>query len=85
MRVGRVPGTGVGGNYKGEVIRAYTAWGMHRVGGLLECEHVDCKEVPCMFLLGHECAETNVQGDAVQSENIGVSVSPKYKGHISTL
>lgn len=34
-----------------------TAWGMLKgLAGLLECAHVDCREVPCMLFLGHECA-----------------------------
>lgn len=78
MRVGRVLGSGVGGNYKGEVIRVYTAWGMHKgLPGLLECEHVDCRKVPSMSFLGHGCAEANVQGDAIQSEHVGVLGSPE--------
>lgn len=85
MRVGRVLGTGAGGNDKGEVIRVYTAWGMHRVGWAPEVSACGLQGGPCMSFLGHECAETNVQGDAIQSEHIGVSGSPKYKGHISTL
>lgn len=28
-------------------------------------------------LLGHECAETNMQGGTVQSEHVGVSGSPE--------